>query len=465
MVKRVRAALVAVSVLGVSLTLADNTYVSVTAAKRDRNQVEREGSGIAERTQTERCGVTVSVRNNNKERCAYTISWFFVAESVGGKDRRISDWGSNELALDPGEEKSLTKQSEAVTRRESEDRYDGDRSQQGERVDGWLVTVCRGNETIEVVSSKRSRQYEEKVMGMAAKLRRPEPAGGAKAEARGGTRTKAPASAAERSALTALAAVRYESRTGRDRNSPEEFVYAEPMVILNELNQVLLPYATHVQVESRSRPVEVTDSHFTPGDGGELRSTAFKARGFSFRGLSGSQPDQIAQMDGRHVLHVLCALHGLGWKDGGDTLTLVDSDDATGPNAVAMVDAGDLADQAEKSQLALLKAYRGRNLLVRGLVSGFGKGTAPYVRLAGGRARVQIDAKVAGAAMSTVEGAYDGLQARAEERDVVAGPYRGPTLALLFVAEAKFDGITAGRIAFVGCREFTVMKTGCDTAK
>jgi hypothetical protein len=233
----------------------------------------------------------------------------------------------------------------------------------------------------------------------------------------------------------------------------EEFqLYDEPLRIVNQLNRQLRPAAPAIRVSSKTRTVEIYD------DGKELRSAAFHSRAFRSPGYFGPPSDQLSGMNGRAVLLIVCALHELGWQQQNGELTLVDSADASGPGAGGLTDAQALASQAKKSQVDVLKTYRGRDLVVSGVASGLGKSSPRFIHLANDQIRIYFGpGKAAEAALHKLAEEYD--RATRTERTGRDGEDEAPPRALLFIGTAKFDGITSGRITFKGCSDFTCLRT------
>lgn len=255
-----------------------------------------------------------------------------------------------------------------------------------------------------------------------------------------------------RNAFKALDEAKYQAT-----DYSEQALFMEPMRVVNQLNQLLVPDGARLRVQSHSRPVEVVNRR-DEDDVGEFYSNAFQSRTFRCRDYYGAHEDQLSGLNGRQVLQILCVLHNLGWKDEGDTVTLVDSEEATGPAAVAPTDARDLAAQAKRSQVDFLEAYRGKELLVWGLVSGVGRTSPRYVHLAGDQVRLYVGTKAAEADAAKLDDAYTAVQkAERSQRGSSSSEESGPQ-ALLFVGRAKCDGISSGRITFRNGRDIAALR-------
>jgi hypothetical protein len=229
-------------------------------------------------------------------------------------------------------------------------------------------------------------------------------------------------------------------------------LYDDPLRFVNQLNHQLRPGKPSIRVNSKTRAVGIY------GEGDEFHSEAFHSRSFRSPGYSGSAAEPLAGMNGRSVLLILCALHDLGWQQQDDGLTLVDSADASGPAAGALTDAQSLASQAKKSQVDMLKTYRGKELIVSGLASGLGKSSPRYIHLANDQVRIYFGSGKA-AEESLRELAEDYDRVTKVEREARDGDYPSLPRALLFIGAARFDGITGGRVTLKGCSDFTFLRT------
>jgi|GEM_PF-2564432 len=258
------------------------------------------------------------------------------------------------------------------------------------------------------------------------------------------------ASEKPRDLLDALAAVTYQPAS-----SSNVVLYTEPMYVLNQLNRQLHDSGLAITVQSKTRAVE------TYNDGQEMQSSAFRSRNYRSAGYSSSGEDPLAGATGRQVVWLVCALHDLGWQQQGSRLVLVDSADASGAGSGTLNAARALAAQAKKSQVDFLKAYKGKVIGVAGVVSGVGKGDPPYVHLSSDQVRVYLGTKVPEDTVARLNEEYDrAVKADRGRRDDDDGrAYYAAPRALLFVGEARCDGVTSGRVVLKACSDFALLRT------
>lgn len=245
-----------------------------------------------------------------------------------------------------------------------------------------------------------------------------------------------------------------ETVTYQPTSASSTLLYTAPLDILNQLNRQLQGKGLTLAVQSKTRAVE------TYNDGQYMQSSAFRSRAYRTSGYYSSDRDPLAGATGRQIVWLVCALHDLGWVQQGSRLALVDSADATGAGSGALIAARALFAQARKSQVDFLKAHKGKTLCIAGLVSGIGKGSPPYVHLAGDQVRVYLGTKIPDAVVDRLNEEYDlAVKAdRGRRDDDTTSMYSAPR-ALLFVGEARCDGVTSGRVVLKGCSEMALLRT------
>jgi hypothetical protein len=244
--------------------------------------------------------------------------------------------------------------------------------------------------------------------------------------------------------------------TYQPTSAPSHMLYAEPMFVLNELNRLLRASGISIDVQSKTRPVVKYNN------GQEMQSGAFRSRQFRTLGYYSADKDPLAGASGQHIVWLMCALHDLGWQPDGNRLLLVDAADASGPGSGTLSDARSLTEKVEKSHTGFLKAYKGKDIYVMGVVSGLGKGSARYVHLAGDQVRVYLDSKVSAEAVAKLTDNYDRVVKadRASRRQTTTTNTTGTTeRAVLFVGEARCDGVISGRVVLKGCGDFVSLRT------
>ncbi|MBN2452127.1 MAG: hypothetical protein JXR77_17205 [Lentisphaeria bacterium] len=226
-----------------------------------------------------------------------------------------------------------------------------------------------------------------------------------------------------------------------------------PLLVVNRMNEILRPSGFAVRVTSRTRrPVASSmDEGRVYYSGGNFGCRRLRPHG----ALPAELPEPVSAWQ---LLMLLAACHDLAWHTDGHVVELIDLDEAPERGATIPMAAAGLVETMKAGRVDFLNQYRGRRMLVHGLVSGIGRSKPPYVHLAGDAVRVVLDTGTAAESLEGISAAYQQVTKLGRERprggiSTYQGTAYGGSPVLLFVCEATCDGMMRGRLIFKECRD------------